>query len=149
MLSDITPTERAEVENLQPDDKIRVSNNRSLFFYVDLATKFLVDHETVEISGLGGGIVILCSACFIGSFLAIPSVVKIVEILKNQDIAKIRCMSVLCILCLTSPAISTSTTEIQGKHAPKPKIDIVVSKSDIFEKVKAEKDLLVCIEPSF
>lgn len=40
-------------------------------------------------------------------------------------------------------AISTSTTEIQGKHAPKPKIDIVVSKSDIFEKVKAEKDLLV------
>jgi len=114
MINEMTPIERAEVENLQPDDKIRVSNNRSLFFYVDLATKFLVDHDTVEISGLGG---------------AIPSVVKIVEILKNQDIAKIR-------------AINTSTTEMQGKHSPKPKIDIVVSKSDIFDKVKAEKDLL-------
>ena len=55
MNNDISPIERAEVENLSPDDKIRVSNNRSLFFYVDLATKFLVDHETVEISGLGGG----------------------------------------------------------------------------------------------
>lgn len=43
-------------------------------------------------------------------------------------------------------AISTSTTEIQGKHSPKPKIDIVVSKSDIFDKVKQEKDLLVCLE---
>jgi DNA-binding protein len=113
-MNDISANERAEVENLSPDDKIRVSNNRSLFFYVDLATKFLVDHETVEISGLGG---------------AIPSVVKIAEILKNQDIAKI-------------VSISTSTTEIQGKHSPKPKIDIVVSKSDVFDKVKQEKDLL-------
>jgi len=114
MSNDLSPIEISEVENLSPDDKIRVSNNRSLFFYVDLATKFLVDHETVEISGLGG---------------AIPSVVKIAEILKNQDIAKIH-------------SISTSTTDIQGKHAPKPKIDIVVTKSDIFEKVKQEKDLL-------
>jgi hypothetical protein len=130
----MTPVERAEVDNFQPDDKIRVSNNRSLFFYVDLATKFLVDHETVEISGLGG---------------AIPSVVKIVEILKNQDIAKINCMFTLEGLRYVFShflAISTSTTDLQGKHSPKPKIDIVVSKSDIFDKVKAEKDLLVLLD---
>eukprot|EP01126_Amoeba_proteus_P001768 TRINITY_DN1053_c0_g2_i2.p1 TRINITY_DN1053_c0_g2~~TRINITY_DN1053_c0_g2_i2.p1 ORF type:complete len:109 (+),score=17.83 TRINITY_DN1053_c0_g2_i2:62-388(+) len=73
----ITVEEKEELEGAPPSDSIKVSNNRSLFFYVDLATKFLLSHETVDISGLGG---------------AIPTVVTIAEILKNQDVAKITCI---------------------------------------------------------
>jgi hypothetical protein len=51
----MTYDETAEIEKASPSDTIKVSNNRSLFFYVDLATKFLLTHDTVEVSGLGGG----------------------------------------------------------------------------------------------
>lgn len=51
----MTFEETTELEKAPPSDTIKVSNNRSLFFYVDLATKFLLTHETVEVSGLGGG----------------------------------------------------------------------------------------------
>lgn len=51
----MTFEETNELEKAPPSDTIKVSNNRSLFFYVDLATKFLMTHDTVEVSGLGGG----------------------------------------------------------------------------------------------
>lgn len=36
-------------------NKIKVSSGRSVFFYVDLATRFLKDQDDVELSGLGYG----------------------------------------------------------------------------------------------
>ena len=36
-------------------NKIKVSSAKSVFFYVDLATRFLKQEEEVELSGLGFG----------------------------------------------------------------------------------------------
>eukprot|EP01126_Amoeba_proteus_P001767 TRINITY_DN1053_c0_g1_i1.p1 TRINITY_DN1053_c0_g1~~TRINITY_DN1053_c0_g1_i1.p1 ORF type:complete len:150 (-),score=38.31 TRINITY_DN1053_c0_g1_i1:140-589(-) len=110
----ITVEEKEELEGAPPSDSIKVSNNRSLFFYVDLATKFLLSHETVDISGLGG---------------AIPTVVTIAEILKNQDVAKIT-------------SITTSLTTLQEHTSPKPKMEIKIQKSDQFEAVYKQKKQL-------
>eukprot|EP01126_Amoeba_proteus_P001774 TRINITY_DN1053_c0_g3_i4.p1 TRINITY_DN1053_c0_g3~~TRINITY_DN1053_c0_g3_i4.p1 ORF type:complete len:147 (-),score=37.19 TRINITY_DN1053_c0_g3_i4:552-992(-) len=110
----ITVEEKEELESVSPSDRIKVSNNRSLFFYVDLATKFLLSHETVDISGLGG---------------AIPTVVTIAEILKNQDVAKIT-------------SISTYLTTLQEHTSPKPKMEVKIQKSDKFEAVYKEKKQL-------
>eukprot|EP01126_Amoeba_proteus_P001773 TRINITY_DN1053_c0_g3_i3.p1 TRINITY_DN1053_c0_g3~~TRINITY_DN1053_c0_g3_i3.p1 ORF type:complete len:121 (-),score=28.18 TRINITY_DN1053_c0_g3_i3:664-1026(-) len=113
----ITVEEKEELERVSPSDSIKVSNNRSLFFYVDLATKFLLSHETVDISGLGG---------------AIPTVVTIAEILKNQDVAKIT-------------SITTSLTTLQDRTSLKPKMEVKIQKSDKFEAVYKEKKQLVCV----
>lgn len=45
----------AAVVDPQDRNKIKVSSGRSVFFYVDLATRFLKDQEDVELSGLGYG----------------------------------------------------------------------------------------------
>jgi hypothetical protein len=37
-------------------NSLKLSSQRSPFFYVDLATRYLRRHETLEISGLGQGI---------------------------------------------------------------------------------------------
>jgi hypothetical protein len=48
------PTERIEEEFAFTS--LKLSSQRSPFFYVDLATRYLRSHDTLEISGLGQGI---------------------------------------------------------------------------------------------
>lgn len=94
----MTFEETSELEKAPPSDTIKVSNNRSLFFYVDLATKFLLTHETVEVSGLGGGMTL--KPGLFAKHTAIPTVVTIAEILKSQDVAKITCIHPICTGCV-------------------------------------------------
>jgi len=75
----------------QDRNKIKVSSGRSVFFYVDLATRFLKDQEDVELSGLG---------------YAITTVVTIAEILKNQGVAAVK-------------KINTSTMDIKERPVSK------------------------------
>jgi len=45
-------------------NKIKVSSAKSVFFYVDLATRFLKQEEEVELSGLGFGSSFFCGLLF-------------------------------------------------------------------------------------
>uniref|UniRef100_A0A6B2LRI5 DNA/RNA-binding protein Alba-like domain-containing protein n=1 Tax=Arcella intermedia TaxID=1963864 RepID=A0A6B2LRI5_9EUKA len=87
----------------------------SLFFYVDLATRFLEKGEhTVTLSALG---------------FAITTAVTIAEILKGQDVVKIE-------------RIKTSLTTATDQNTQKPKIDIILRKSDNFNTVIEKKKTL-------
>jgi len=99
--------------NIDPEDrnKIKVSTGRSVFFYVDLATRFLKDQEEVELSGLG---------------YAITTVVTIAEILKTQGIASVK-------------KLGTSTMDTQDRPAGKAKIQITVVKTPKFFEILASK----------
>jgi len=92
-------------------NKIKVSSGKSVFFYVDLATRFLKDQEEVELSGLG---------------YAITTVVTIAEILKNQGVAEVR-------------KINTSTMDVKEKPISKAKIQITLVKSPKFFDILAAK----------
>ena len=110
-------SEIEEIEKSPSSDSIKVAASRSLFFYVDLATKFLHDQETVELSGLGN---------------AINTVVTVAEILKKQGVAKIKNIQTSQVV---PPERNVPTT-------PKPKISIYIQKSDKFATVFAEKQKL-------
>lgn len=65
----------AEDSRSQPENRIQVSNvKKPLFFYVNLARRLLLEHEYVEFSALG---------------LAISTLVTVIEILKQDDVAEI------------------------------------------------------------
>jgi len=99
--------------NIDPEDrnKIKVSTGRSVFFYVDLATRFLKDQDEVELSGLG---------------YAITTVVTIAEILKNQGIASVK-------------KLGTSTMDSSDRPASKAKIQITIIKTPKFFEILASK----------
>ena len=62
-------------ETSQPENRIQVSNvKKPLFFYVNLARRLLLEHEYIEFSALG---------------LAISTLVTVIEILKQGDVAEI------------------------------------------------------------
>ncbi|KAF9619129.1 hypothetical protein IFM89_005143 [Coptis chinensis] len=95
-------------------NRIQVSNTKKpLFFYVNLAKKYMRLHEEVELSALG---------------MAIATVVTIAEILKNNGLA-------------IEKKILTSTVgmkdENKGKLIQKAKIEIWLSKSENFESLQA------------
>eukprot|EP00026_Physarum_polycephalum_P011736 Phypoly_transcript_11978.p1 GENE.Phypoly_transcript_11978~~Phypoly_transcript_11978.p1 ORF type:complete len:117 (+),score=28.61 Phypoly_transcript_11978:444-794(+) len=96
----------------QDRNKIKVSSGRSVFFYVDLATRFLKDQEDVELSGLG---------------YAITTVVTIAEILKNQGIASVK-------------KINTSTMDIKERPVSKAKIEITLIKTPKFFEIVEQKE---------
>eukprot|EP01027_Heterolobosea_sp_BB2_P003082 GEZU01004664.1.p1 GENE.GEZU01004664.1~~GEZU01004664.1.p1 ORF type:complete len:140 (-),score=69.05 GEZU01004664.1:161-580(-) len=102
--------------NEESGNKIQVSSNkRTLFFYVNLAKKFLAKEPVVELSGLGN---------------AINTVVSCAEILKNSNVAVVN-------------KIETSTVEVSGEGRQRPiqkaKIQIFLSKSDKFDEVIAQQ----------
>ncbi|KAL5712291.1 hypothetical protein ACHQM5_014480 [Ranunculus cassubicifolius] len=93
-------------------NRIQVSNTKKpLFFYVNLAKKYMRLHEEVELSALG---------------MAIATVVTISEILKNNGLA-------------IEKKILTSTVgmkdENKGKLVQKAKIEILLGKSENFESL--------------
>ncbi|KAF3339985.1 hypothetical protein FCM35_KLT15756 [Carex littledalei] len=95
-------------------NRIQVSNTKKpLFFYVNLAKRYMQQHNEVELSALG---------------MAIATVVTVAEILKNNGLA-------------VEKKIMTSTVEVKddGKTRPiqKAKIEIVLGKSEKFDEIMA------------
>ncbi|XP_034686303.1 uncharacterized protein At2g34160-like [Vitis riparia] len=91
----------------QKKNRIQVSNSKKpLFFYINLAKRYIKQYNDVELSALG---------------MAIPSVVTIAEILKKNGVA-------------TQKKILTSTVdmkwEINGRTVQKAKIEIVLGKPE-------------------
>ncbi|KAJ7525084.1 hypothetical protein O6H91_17G035600 [Diphasiastrum complanatum] len=95
-------------------NRIQVSNTKKpLFFYVNLAKRFMQQYEEVELSALG---------------MAIATVVTVVEILKNNGLA-------------VEKKISTSTVDVgdetKGRPVQKAKMEIILSKSEQFDQLMA------------
>ncbi|KAE8705929.1 Mitochondrial substrate carrier family protein [Hibiscus syriacus] len=93
-------------------NRIQVSNTKKpLFFYVNLAKRYMQQYDEVELSALG---------------MAIATVVTIAEILKNNGLA-------------VEKKITTSTVDMREEYGERPvqkaKIEIVLGKSDKFEEL--------------
>ncbi|GAA0183350.1 hypothetical protein LIER_30774 [Lithospermum erythrorhizon] len=103
------------VENQQRKSNIiQVSNTKkSLFFYVNLAKRYMQQYDEVELSALG---------------MAIATVVTVAEILKNNGFA-------------VEKKIKTLTIDISnergGRPIPKAKIEIVMGKTEKFDELMA------------
>jgi len=114
MITPTTPTTTTPTtpnNNKRSKNKIKVSSAKSVFFYVDLATRFLKQENEVELSGLG---------------YAITTVVTISEILKNNGIAEVK-------------KIITSTMDVRDRPTQKAKIQIILEKSKDFDTIIATK----------
>uniref|UniRef100_A0A7N0TDW2 DNA/RNA-binding protein Alba-like domain-containing protein n=1 Tax=Kalanchoe fedtschenkoi TaxID=63787 RepID=A0A7N0TDW2_KALFE len=109
-----------KVNNISIDDstqkrnRIQVSNTKKpLFFYVNLAKRYMQQYAEVELSALG---------------MAISTVVTITEILKNNGFA-------------VEKKIATSTVDIRDDSRSRPvqkaKIEILLGKSDNFDALMA------------
>ncbi|KAL9687940.1 hypothetical protein QQ045_032351 [Rhodiola kirilowii] len=101
-------------ENSQKRNRLQVSNTKKpLFFYVNLAKRYMQQFNEVELSALG---------------MAISTVVTITEILKNNGFA-------------VEKKIATSTVDIKDESRSRPvqkaKIEILLGKSDNFDKLMA------------
>ncbi|KAI3694814.1 hypothetical protein L1987_77795 [Smallanthus sonchifolius] len=95
-------------------NRIQVSNTKKpLFFYVNLAKRYMQQHDEVELSALG---------------MAIATVVTIAEILKNNGFA-------------VEKKIMTSTIDMKdesrGRPIQKAKIEILLGKTDRFDELMA------------
>ncbi|KAI9192078.1 hypothetical protein LWI28_018058 [Acer negundo] len=95
-------------------NRIQVSNTKKpLFFYVNLAKRYMQQHNEVELSALG---------------MAIATVVTIAEILKNNGLA-------------VEKKITTSTVDMReetgGRPVSKAKIEILLGKSGKFDELMA------------
>ncbi|XP_058074484.1 uncharacterized protein At2g34160-like [Magnolia sinica] len=93
-------------------NRIQVSNTKKpLFFYVNLAKRYMQQHEEVELSALG---------------MAIATVVTIAEILKNNGLA-------------VEKKIMTSTVDMKdesrGRPIQKAKIEILLGKTEKFDEL--------------
>ncbi|VFQ64245.1 unnamed protein product [Cuscuta campestris] len=104
----------------QKRNRIQVSSTKKpLFFYVNLAKRYMQQYNEVELSALG---------------MAIATVVSVAEILKNNGLA-------------VEKKIMTSTVDVKddsrGRPVSKAKIEIVLVKSENFDEIMAaaaEKD---------
>ncbi|KAL4589115.1 hypothetical protein LXL04_002017 [Taraxacum kok-saghyz] len=95
-------------------NRIQVSNTKKpLFFYVNLAKRYMQQHNEVELSALG---------------MAIATVVTVAEILKNNGFA-------------VEKKIMTSTVDMKGESRGRPvqkaKIEIVLGKTANFDELMA------------
>ncbi|KAK8550141.1 hypothetical protein V6N13_118670 [Hibiscus sabdariffa] len=95
-------------------NRIQVSNTQKpLFFYVNLAKRYMQQYNEVELSALG---------------MAIATVVTIAEILKNNGLA-------------IEKKIMTSTIDMReesgGRPVQKAKIEILLGKSEKFDELMA------------
>ncbi|OAY77271.1 Uncharacterized protein ACMD2_05705 [Ananas comosus] len=125
--------EVAEATAPAKKNRIQVSTNKKpLYFYVNLAKRYMQHNNEVELSALG---------------MAIGTVVTVAEILKNNGLA-------------TEKKILTSTVgtrdEAKGRLVRKAKIEILLGKSENFnsllstnkaDRVKAvEQEIKACIK---
>ncbi|CAM8969394.1 unnamed protein product [Rhodiola kirilowii] len=115
--NNIVPTDSM----IQKKNRIQVSNTKKpLFFYVNLAKRYIQQHNEVELSALG---------------MAITTVVTIAEILKNNGLATEKMIYCFC----NEAEVLTSTIgmrdENRGRLVQKAKIEIVLSKTDKFDSL--------------
>ncbi|XP_072980368.1 uncharacterized protein At2g34160-like [Typha angustifolia] len=110
---ELTATE-AVVEPVEPTKKNRIqvsTNKKPLYFYVNLAKRYMQHYNEVELSALG---------------MAIGTVVTVAEILKNTGLA-------------TEKKITTSTVdtkdEAKGRLVRKAKIEILLHLSDNYHDI--------------
>ncbi|CAA0838866.1 Alba DNA/RNA-binding protein [Striga hermonthica] len=109
----MAPAETKQTNNEnQKKNRIQVSNTKKpLFFYVNLAKRYLQQHNEIELSALG---------------MAITTVVTIAEILKNNGFAK-------------EKSIMTSTVGMKdqdkGRVVNKARIEIMLEKSEKFDSL--------------
>ncbi|TVU50244.1 hypothetical protein EJB05_01608 [Eragrostis curvula] len=106
----------AEAGASSKKNRIQVSTNKKpLYFYVNLAKRYMQNYDEVELSALG---------------MAIGTVVTVAEILKNNGLA-------------TEKKILTSTIgtkdESKGRLVRKAKIEILLCKSDNFNSIMSSK----------
>nr|GMC96504.1 uncharacterized protein At2g34160-like [Ipomoea batatas] len=150
--------------DLQKKNRIQVSSTKKpLFFYVNLAKRYMQQYSEVELSALGMGMASLASLLSFSGFYAklpmefyflnslsvsgfyvhivilmsrtIATVVSVAEILKNNGLA-------------VEKKIMTSTVDVKddsrGRPISKAKIEIVLGKSEKFDEIMAaaasEKD---------
>ncbi|CAK9169637.1 unnamed protein product [Ilex paraguariensis] len=98
----------------QKRNRIQVSNTKkSLFFYVNLAKRYLQQYNEVELSALG---------------MAIATVVTIAEILKNNGFAVEKKIRTLTIDMRDEPG---------ARPVPKAKIEILLGKTENFDELMA------------
>ncbi|URE14431.1 Alba [Musa troglodytarum] len=102
-------------------NRIQVSNTKKpLFFYVNLAKRYMQQYNEVELSALGMGTHYFLSA--------IATVVTIAEILKNNGLA-------------IEKKITTSTVDVKdesrGRPMQKAKIEILLGKTENFDELMA------------
>ncbi|RCV04972.1 hypothetical protein SEVIR_1G043600v4 [Setaria viridis] len=95
-------------------NRIQVSNTKKpLFFYVNLAKRYMQLHNEVELSALG---------------MAIATVVTVAEILKNNGLAVVK-------------KIMTSTVDVKDETRSRPiqkaKIEILLGKTEKFDELMA------------
>ncbi|KAF8691449.1 hypothetical protein HU200_003546 [Digitaria exilis] len=101
-------------------NRIQVSNTKKpLFFYVNLAKRYMQLHNEVELSALGMGSFV---------FSAIATVVTVAEILKNNGLA-------------VEKKIMTSTVDVKDETRSRPiqkaKIEILLGKTEKFDELMA------------
>ncbi|XP_052192666.1 uncharacterized protein At2g34160-like [Diospyros lotus] len=97
---------------MQKKNRIQVSNTKKpLFFYINLAKRYMQQYNEVELSALG---------------MAITTVVTIAEILKKNGLA-------------TEKKVLTSTIamkdETKGRLVQKARIEIVLAKTEKFDSL--------------
>ncbi|XP_042398423.1 uncharacterized protein At2g34160-like [Zingiber officinale] len=100
--------------DIHKKNRIQVSNTKKpLFFYVNLAKRYMQQHDEVELSALG---------------MAISTVVTITEILKNNGLA-------------VEKKIATSLVEVKDDTRVRPlqkaKIEILLGKTANFDELMA------------
>nr|GLL25700.1 uncharacterized protein At2g34160-like isoform X2 [Ipomoea trifida] len=110
----VAPQPATNNTETQKKNRIQVSNTKKpLFFYVNLAKRYIQQHNEVELSALG---------------MAITTVVTVAEILKNNGFA-------------TEKKVLTSTVgmkdEAKGRMVQKARIEIVLGKTEKFDKLMA------------
>ncbi|THU61046.1 hypothetical protein C4D60_Mb07t19140 [Musa balbisiana] len=103
------------------ENRILVSNTKKpLFFYVNLAKRYMQQYDEAELSALGMGTVSLPSA--------ISTVVTIAEILKNNGLA-------------VEKKIMTSMVDVKdearGRLLQKARIEILLGKTEKFDELMA------------
>ncbi|KAI5669581.1 hypothetical protein M9H77_19434 [Catharanthus roseus] len=105
---------KMNISENQKRNRIQVSNTKkSLFFYVNLAKRYMQQFNEVELSALG---------------MAIATVVTVAEILKNNGFAvekKIRTLTV------------DMRDEPGARPVPKAKIEILLGKTENFDELMA------------
>ncbi|KAG6429898.1 hypothetical protein SASPL_107954 [Salvia splendens] len=142
-MEEITGVNKINITENQKKNRIQVSNTKKpLFFYVNLAKRYMQQHSEVELSGLG---------------MAISTVVSVAEILKNNGFAvekselffTVPFSSLLFFnehrrllnAILNWKEIMTSTVEIKddfrGRPVQKAKIEVVLGKTANFDELMA------------
>ncbi|PKA63455.1 Uncharacterized protein AXF42_Ash005350 [Apostasia shenzhenica] len=126
------------INDLHKKNRIQVSNTKKpLFFYVNLAKRYMQQHNEVELSALGMGNLLVIRlvvryltlvTVMVLFFPAIATVVTIAEILKNNGLA-------------VEKKIMTSTVDMKdesrGRPMQKAKIEILLGKSEKFDELMA------------